>query len=358
MDQALIIQRPLHAALVDLPLQQPADGFVRVEMLFSGVSAGTELSIYRGTNPRLHLDSEAPVDAWAPRVPPLRYPVRSPGYMQVGRIAQAPGRTELVGRVVALRCGHRSAAILDAREELTFLPATLPARCGVWVARMLPICANGLLHAAADEVGAAVANLGDGVVGRNVLVIGSGVVGILLACWARELGACQVVVADSSHPRLDVARDLGLGVVEEAEAESVSRAWRHGSRDSGADVVFQCRGRARSLALALRCVRPRHTVIDLAFYQDDAAGVRLGADFHHAGLSVRAAQIANRPRVVEDLWPDERLIAAGLDFLAAFHGPLTHALIDRSAPFARAPEVFAELNARRGARTVQTIFEF
>ena len=45
-------------------------------------------------------------------------------------------------------------------------------------------CANGLLHAEADQVGQDVRSLGDGVRGRNVLVIGAGVVGQLTGLLA------------------------------------------------------------------------------------------------------------------------------------------------------------------------------
>ena len=48
---------------------------------------------------------------------------------------------------------------------------------GIYAAHMGPICANGLLHAAADLCGTDVRDLGDGVRGRRVAVIGGGVVG-------------------------------------------------------------------------------------------------------------------------------------------------------------------------------------
>ena len=56
-----------------------------------------------------------------------------------------------------------------------------------------PICANGLLHAAADA--GPVRGLGDGVAGRLVLVTGAGPVGLMTALFARALGAREVAVA-------------------------------------------------------------------------------------------------------------------------------------------------------------------
>lgn len=79
-------------------------------------------------------------------------------------------------------------------------------------------------------------------------------------------------------------------------AVALKTRWRHGPGDRGADVVFQCRGQAASLALALRVLRPQGAVVDLAFYSDSAGEVRLGEEFHHNGLAVRCAQIGRVPR--------------------------------------------------------------
>jgi threonine dehydrogenase-like Zn-dependent dehydrogenase len=75
---------------------------------------------------------------------------------------------------------------------------------------MGPICANGVLHAAAEAVGADVRALGDGVAGRCVLVYGGGVVGALTALFARRHGAAEVAVADASAFRRERLERLGL----------------------------------------------------------------------------------------------------------------------------------------------------
>ncbi len=86
-------------------------------------------------------------------------------------------------------------------------------------------------------------------------------------------------MVDPNEQRRAVATALGLRALDpEAEDPAVvlKTRWRHGPGDCGADVVFQCRGQAASLALALRLLRPQGTVIDLAFYQEGADEVRLG----------------------------------------------------------------------------------
>ena len=74
--------------------------------------------------------------------------------------------------------GHRTGYRADPlRDRIVPLPPDLDPLLGIYVAHMGPICANGLLHAAVEEVGRDVRALGDGVRGRRVAVVGGGVVG-------------------------------------------------------------------------------------------------------------------------------------------------------------------------------------
>ena len=112
-------------------------------------------------------------------------------------------------------------------------------------------------------------------------------------------------------------------------------------------MVFQCRGQAAALHLALRLARPQATVIDLAFYQGGAAELRLGAEFHHNGLAVRCAQIGRVPRGLAHTWDRERLSAETIDLLRADGTAIRKHLVTAVVPFTDAPDLFADLAARR-----------
>ncbi|MFD0785149.1 zinc-binding alcohol dehydrogenase, partial [Micromonospora azadirachtae] len=115
----------------------------------------------------------------------------------------------------------------------------------------------------------------------------------------------------------------------------------------GADVVFQCRGQAWALRLALRLLRPQGTVIDLAFYQAAADAVRLGEEFHHNGLSVRCAQIGRVPRGLVPVWDRERLSAETIDLLRAYGDLIRKHLVTAVVPFEDAPALLTDLAERR-----------
>jgi threonine dehydrogenase-like Zn-dependent dehydrogenase len=230
------------------------------------------------------------------------------------------------------------------------VPAGLDPMLGIYVAHMGPICANGLLHAAADLHGTAVRGLSDGVAGRRVAVTGAGVVGLLTALFARAHGAASVVVVDPTPQRRAVAQALGLETLDSGDGDPaviLKTAWRHTADDRGADVVFQCRGQASALQLALRLARPQGTVIDLAFYQGGADDVRLGEEFHHNGLGLRCAQIGRVPRGLAPAWDRERLSAATIDLLRADGDLIRKHLISAVVPFGEGARFLADLAARR-----------
>jgi len=112
--------------------------------------------------------------------------------MEVGKIAES--RTPVVpeGGTVAMTYGHRTGYTGDpVADRVVPLPEDLDPLLGIYVAHMGPICANGLLHAAAELCGPGVRSLGDGVRGRRVAVVGAGVVALLTALLARRHGAAS-----------------------------------------------------------------------------------------------------------------------------------------------------------------------
>jgi NADPH:quinone reductase-like Zn-dependent oxidoreductase len=335
----LVVTRPYESEVAPIEVHSKEHATI-VQILYSGISVGTEMSIYRGSNIRFLRQD----DMRGERIAPLEYPVHSMGYMEVGTVLSSPLTRDLEGRTVALKCGHRTMAILE-RPDITPLPPGIPAVCGVWVQNFLPICANALLHAAFDERASSLETLADGVTGRRIAVIGSGVIAVLLACWIRHLGG-DVVVADTSRRRLAAADRLGLKTIASASPwDEIRSSWQSGPTDMGADLVMQCRGNVRALQAALRCVRPHHTVVDLGFYQDQVPALSLSGDYHHQGLTLRAAQVGNQPRGLEAIWTKHRLIQEGLSFLMKTHALLAEVLLADQVPFESAPAFLGHLAA-------------
>jgi len=351
-ERNIVVEGPGRVAVRDEPRMPVASGGFRVTTMFSGISAGTELSYVKGTNPFLSQRWDPGLGLFVPGEPDAGYPVTRLGYMEVAKVAESRTSAIPVGSTVAMTYGHRTGYTADpVTDRVVLLPEDLDPLLGIYVAHMGPICANGLLHAAADLYGPDVRSLGDGVRGRCVAVVGAGVVALLTALLARRHGAASVGVLDPTPGRRAVAEALGLESLDpegpDDAAATLKARWRHAPGDRGADVVFQCRGQPAALHLALRVARPQATVIDLAFYQEEAAGLRLGAEFHHNGLAIRCAQIGRVPRGLAHSWDRERLSAETIGLLRAEGTAIREHLITAVVPFKEAPELFADLAARR-----------
>lgn len=344
----LIVPAPGRLEIVDEELPEVPDGGLLLQTLATGLSAGTELAFVKGDHPALHSRYDSELGLFHPEGSAQGYPVRRLGYMEVARVAQSRTPAFRTGDVLAAAYGHATAHVADpVHEHLVPLPEDLDPLLGVFVAHFGPICANGLLHAAADA--GPVTTLGDGVSGRLVLVTGAGPIGLLTALFARFLGAREVAVADVDPRRRAQAERLGFFPLDldDDPGRTLKTRWRHGPGDHGADVVFQCRGRPAALHAALRAVRPQGTVIDLAFYTEGADAVRLGEEFHHNGLSLRCAQIGRVPRGLASAWDRHRLSAETIRLLTAHADEVRESLITDVEDFEDAPALMREVADRR-----------
>ena len=276
--RSLGVERPGEAYFFGYEEGPPGDGQVRLETLYTGLSAGTELTFYKGTNPYLHSRWDGERGVFIPNEAGMHYPVPFMGYMEVARVVESRSPAFRTGQVVATTYAHKSGHTANPFHDLLIpLPTTwIPSSGSTWprwarsrrTASCMPMPRSSAPTSRRSASGSR---------GRPVLVIGGGVVGLLTALFAQQSGATEVLVADPSRFRRERAEALGLEAVTEDQAWSLAKErWHHGGSDRGADFVFQTRAHPESLQAALRALRPQGTVIDLAFYQGGAEAVRLG----------------------------------------------------------------------------------
>ena len=334
------------------------DGQLRLDMMYTGLSAGTELTFLKGTNPYLHSRWDSERCVFVAGEPSARFPVQFMGYMEVARVIEARTPGFAIGDVVATSFGHKTGHTANPAQDLLLrLPDAFDPILGIFAAQMGPIAANGILHADALEFGAAVPRLGAGVAGRPVLVWGGGTVGLFCALFARRGGASEVVVVDPSPFRQHIARAMGFEAVDEDGAwQHAKERWQDPSNGRGAELVFQTRPRSESLHLALRALRPQGTIIDLAFYQGGLDGTRLGEEFHHNGLRLVCAQINRMPRPLAPSWTQRRLAQETLALLKEEGAAIKEHMITHVVSYDDAPKLLRHLVADR-PNFLQVVFE-
>jgi hypothetical protein len=363
--RVLGVEEPGRMYFWDYEEGEVPDGHFRLETLYSGFSAGTELTFWKKSNPFFSSTYDEERGVFFADRPATDYPVPFLGYMESGRVIES--RTDAVreGDVLAMTYGHKSAHTCSPDEFHIVLPPEMDPILGIYPAQMGPIAINGLLHAAweygpADGKGRAEVSLGDGVRGKHVLVVGAGVIGLMTGLAAKMHGAAQVAIFDVTAERLDAARSLGLDPINGHESEAwewCKETWVHGPRDRGADVVFQCRGSETALPQALKALRRNGAVIDMAFYSGGQPQLFLGEEFHHNGLSVRCAQVYHAPRALAGEWTRERLALETVALLQTFGEEIKQHIITDRVPIDGAPQFVEDLAMRR-RHALQGVFDY
>lgn len=146
------IAAPGRPAIFAYEEERLADGEFRVDTVYTGLSAGTELTFVKGTNPYLHASWDAESGVFVEGAPSRTFPVTVLGYMEVARVVESRTSAVAEGDLVAAAYGHRTGHVVNPqRTVVTVLPPSLDPLLGIYVAQMGPICANGLLHATAES---------------------------------------------------------------------------------------------------------------------------------------------------------------------------------------------------------------
>jgi L-iditol 2-dehydrogenase len=121
--------------------------------------------------------------------------------------------------------------------------------------------------------------------GQTILVLGSGISGLLHVAMARASGAGRIVATDISEYRLQAARRLGADCVINAE-EDVPARLRQANDDRLADLVIVCTGAFPAFCQALQSVDRGGTVL---FFAPTGPGMDLPVpvnDFWRNGITL------------------------------------------------------------------------
>lgn len=331
MGRLLRFTAPRQAEVIDVDDPPLATGEVRLATVWSGISAGTELTAYRGTNPYLSNRWDTERRLFLPGEPTHTYPLDGWGYEEVGRVVEVgPGvEGELTDRLVWGAWGHRTTAVRQAdwvRPRL--MPDGTPDVSGVF-AKIGAIALNAVLDA-------------DIHVGETVAVFGAGVPGQITAQLARLNGA-RVVVVDLIPGRRELAMTLGADHVLDPATDDVAVRIRELTGGRGADVAIELSGSYHALNEAVRSVAYSSRVIASGFFQGAAAPVRLGEEFHHNRVAVIGSQISGVAPHLQHRWDEIRMSRTILELDQAGAVQLSP-LITHTVPAEDAPAAFRMLD--------------
>jgi 2-desacetyl-2-hydroxyethyl bacteriochlorophyllide A dehydrogenase len=96
---------------------------------------------------------------------------------------------------------------------------------------------------------------------RNVVVLGAGPIGNLVAQACRRRGARKVMVTDLSEYRLEVARKVGIDAVSSARMETLAVAAERVFNGAGFDVALEAVGSEASMGQAITAIDKGGTIV-------------------------------------------------------------------------------------------------
>lgn len=328
MPRELLLLAPRRVALCPFEPPPMTPHSVLLRTLFSGVSHGTEMLLYRGEAPKFQHNWDDRLRHFVPRGSDGngRMPM---GYESVARVEQVGSDVEGLGPgdMIWLDAPHREVHVIDSRRPPPFwrLDDHADPRSLAFLA--LARVALGAVHDA------------EPVLGGSAAVCGLGTVGQLCAQLLRRAGCRQVFGIDPDPRRLAIAERSGMIPVP---ADSVDPAEFIKASMPGVDVGIEASGRYAGLASLLRCVAPMGRLVVVSSYGNQSEGIALGHEFHRNRISVVSSMTMNgcaHPKA--PLWTFERLTQEAATLLTEQSVSVIPMIT--SVPFASAPEAYRTL---------------
>lgn len=309
--KVMIYEGPRRLKVDEVPDFPLGENQIRVQTMYSGISHGTEMNVYRGVAPffrrkqgegRLFRDAETK-EKWT-------YPIKScdpgvwyMGYANVGKVIEVGSNVKdlIVGDIVYSHSSHQSQLVMDQHGAIK-LPENIKPEYGVFFTNLMTTF-NGILDTRIK--------LGD-----TVVISGLGVLGQLLIQMSKMSGAFRVIGVDVFEKRLRAALENGADYVFSPKTcDDVALEIRKLTGMKGADVVIEVSGNPKALNEAIRIAAPDTTITALGWYQGQCTALDLSEEFHHNRVSIKCSQTCTIDPQISHMWTHDRKVKSCLELL-------------------------------------------
>ncbi|MEF8799898.1 MAG: zinc-binding alcohol dehydrogenase [Halolamina sp.] len=312
--RTLYFTEPGRIDLHDEPLEPPTGDDLLIETAASGISAGSELLVYRGEFP-----DSVPVDETIDALDGgFEYPLAY-GYSAVGEVVETgPESEQWVGRRVFCFAPHAT-HIRSSPEAVVALPDDIDTEA----ATLLPTV----------ETATNLVLDGHPRLGERVVVFGAGPVGLCTTHALAGFPLEELVVVEPIQSRRETARALGAdrAISPEDDAPFAS------ADPGGADLVYELSGRPETLDDAIAAAGYDSRVVVGSWYGSKRADVDLGGSFHRNRIDLLSSQVSSLAPELRGRWDKPRRFDVAFDRLRQLDSDV---LATHRVPFGNAGDAY------------------
>jgi bacteriochlorophyllide a dehydrogenase len=278
---AIILEQPERLSIRSLALKSPQTTDVVVDIVWSGISSGTERLLWEGRMPTF---------------PGMGYPL-VPGYESVGRIVDAGAEARArIGEwvfVPGANCYEDARGLFGGSSSRVVVPS----------ARVMPVPerlgAQGILCALAATAQHAIAGHA-----TPDLIVGHGVLGRLLARVTIAAGAPAPTVWETNPVRREGAQGYAVTDSEHDERRDYRTIYDASGAEGLTDTLIMRLARGGELVLAGFYSKPVSFAFPPAFMRE--ARIRIASEFLPADMAATSAYIDSGALDLDGLVTDIR----------------------------------------------------
>ena len=331
--KAVYFTGPSQVEICTISLPPLTQGQMLVESIYSAISPGTEVLVYRGQFPQGLLDAN---DAFSSN---LRYPMAY-GYATVGRVVKISKdvRHRWKDRLVFAFQPHSSHFIATA-DELMPLPDGISPEAACFLPNMET--AVNFVHDATPMLG------------ERALVFGQGIVGLLTTALLREFPLDSLVTCDCYPLRRETSMSLGVSYSLDPNASNFHGEVRK-LIPTGADLSLELSGSPDALNDAISLTGFGGRVVIGSWYGEKQAHLNLGGEFHRSRIKLISSQVSTVAPELSSRWDKKRRYEVAWDALKRFHPErwITHRI-----PLGDAAQAYRLLDENPG-NTIQVMLQY
>lgn len=326
---------PKGVSVVEGELPALGSGQVLVRTLFSAISPGSEMLLYRGDFPQgIPLDENLPALAGE-----FAYPLRY-GYSVVGEVVKAGTGVDSswVNRLVFAFQPHTSHFITDP-EALLPLPEDLNPEEALFLPNM-ETAVNFLMDGAP-------------MIGERVIVFGQGIIGLLTTALLSQYPLADLITLDRYELRRSSSLALGARIcLDPGQPEAQERLLA--ILPDGADLSYELSGAPGALNQAIAITGYNGRVVIGSWYGGKRADLDLGGHFHRSRIRLISSQVSTIAPDLQGRWTKARRFNLAWEMIKKIQPSrfITHRL-----PVERASEAY-QLIDQKPEESVQVVFTY